>query len=330
MLSHPLGGPYHLFAWKQAVEKAYYHDCPYLLAEDGQGTIQGIFPLVLMKPPLLKPVLVSLPFCDYGGVLSTDPGAAQEFVRHALELASSYHAELDVRCMQATPLFQDSPIFGVSNHKVRMVLGLPESPEILWDSFKTKLRTRVRKPKKDGLIFRLGSEEFIDSFYRIFSRNMKDLGSPVHAKKWFIAILEAFGEKAHIGMVYKDDMPISAGIILDCKDTVVIPWSSTLREYNRMSPNMFLYWNFLEHACASGFKYFDFGRSTPGEGTYTFKEQWGAKPEVLFWYTKGQKKGVQAAQSNGGVRKAVEKVWSRLPQAVADLLGPRVRKFIPL
>ncbi|NLW67073.1 MAG: GNAT family N-acetyltransferase, partial [Bacteriovoracaceae bacterium] len=34
--------------------------------------------------------------------------------------------------------------------------------------------------------------------------------------------------------------------------------------------------------------------------------------------------------SKNGARKLAEKAWSRLPQAMADMLGPIVRKFISL
>lgn len=330
VLSHSLGGPYHLFAWKQAIEKTYYHRGLYLIAEDQQGSIQGVFPLILMKPPFLKAALVSLPFCDYGGVLSHSPEASEKLIEHAIGLASEHKADLDIRCRHSESHLQGSPLFAVSNHKSRMSLALPESPEALWSTFKSKLRSQIRKPQKEGLIFRMGSIEFSDSFYPVFSRNMKDLGSPVHAKKWFQAVLDAFENRAHIGMVYREDLPIAAGIVLDCRDTVSIPWASTLKEYNHLSPNMLLYWGFLEYACSSGFKAFDFGRSTPDEGTYRFKEQWGAKPELLFWYARGEKDRTPVSSSNGGARKIAEKAWSQLPQAVADRLGPVIRKFISL
>lgn len=325
-----MGGPYHLFAWKQAVEKAYYHRGIYLIAEDEQGRIKGLFPLILMKPPFLKAVLVSLPFCDYGGVLSSNSDATDELITHAIDLASQQKAELDIRCVSAVPFLQSSPLFSVSNHKARMSLDLPESSDALWSAFKSKLRSQIRKPQKEGLTFQMGSSELIDSFYLVFSRNMKDLGSPVHAKEWFQAVLDAFGQRAHVGVVYQEDQPIAAGIVLDCRDRVSIPWASTLREYNTLSPNMLLYWGFLEYACSSGFQSFDFGRSTPDEGTYRFKEQWGARPETLFWYAGVEKQNAQHAASKSNIREFAEKAWSQLPQAVADRLGPRVRRFISL
>ena len=330
VLSHPLGGPYHLFAWKRAVERAYYHECLYLMAQDGGGAVRGVFPLVLMKPPLLRPVLVSLPFCDYGGVLGDGPEPAGELVAHALELSESCRAEPDIRCRQPMPLLGQSPLFAVSNHKVRMVLDLPESAAELWEGLKSKLRSQIRSPEKEGMQFRMGSFELIDEFYAVFCRNMKDLGSPVHARQWFESVLEAFGERARVGAVYHRGRAVAAGIVLECGRTLTVPWASALREYAHLSPNMLLYWGFLEHACEGGFRRFDFGRSTPDEGTYRFKQQWGASPEPLFWYSPAGGEAKPAPAKKNGARKLAEKAWSSLPQAVADTLGPRVRRFISL
>ena len=330
VLSHPLGGAYHLFAWKQAVERAYHHQCVYLMAQDGQGAVRGVFPLVLMKPPLLKPVLVSLPFCDYGGVLSDGPEASGELVVHALELSEASSAEPDIRCVQPVAELDGSPYFAVSNRKVRMVLDLPGSAEELWQGLRSKLRSQVRSPEKEGMQFRLGSLDLVDEFYTVFRRNMKDLGSPVHARQWFERVLEAFGERARVGAVFYRGRAVAAGMVLECGRTLTIPWASTLREYNHLSPNMLLYWGFLEHACESGFSRFDFGRSTPDEGTYRFKQQWGARPEPLFWYSPAVGVVKPAPVPGGDIRKLAEKAWSMLPQAVADTLGPRVRRFISL
>ncbi len=330
--SHKDGGPYHLFAWKMAVENAYYHEPYYLMAEDSGGRIQGILPLIYMKVPFLKRVFVSLPFCDYGGILAQSAEASDSLLSKASDLAITHKAELDIRCKYSESALQNSPSFNVTTYKSRMLLDLPESPDALWKTFKSKLRSQIKKPQKEGLRFEIGSTEKIDQFYRVFTRNMRDLGSPVHARKWIESVVNAFEGKGHVGIVYKENFPIAAGIVLNCRDTVSIPWASTLRDYNHFSPNMLLYWGFLEYACNNGFKSFDFGRSTPDEGTYRFKEQWGAKPQPLFWYMKGANNHAQpqSVSSNGRARRMIEKAWSQLPQAITNIIGPVVRRFISL
>ena len=132
--------------------------------------------------------------------------------------------------------------------------------------------------------FKLGSQELLKDFYKVFSENMRDLGSPVHSQEFFSLIFKYLGVNTKIGIVYHYDIPVAGGIIIIFRDTIEIPWASSLREYNRLSPNMLLYWSFLEFAGNKGFKFFDFGRSTINSGTFRFKKQWGARSENLVWY----------------------------------------------
>jgi FemAB-related protein (PEP-CTERM system-associated) len=333
VLAQESSGPYHLFAWKEAVEKAYRNKSLYLVADGRDGDIQGLLPLTLVKAPFMKGTLVSQPFCDYGGIFARSEDTAGRLLAKALELAEAHKATLEIRCRRPEPCLQGHPGFAVMSHKSRMLLDIPESSGALWNLLKSKVRSQVRRPEKDGMHFRLGSRELAGDFYTVFARNMRELGSPVHSMKWIESVLDAFRERAHVGIVYKESLPVAGGIILECGDTVSIPWASALPEFSRSSPNMLLYWGFIEYAADSGFKRFDFGRSTPGEGTYRFKAQWGAKPEPLFWYTtaKTDSAGSDAAPpSESPNRKLAAQVWRRLPMSVTRIVGPRVRKYISL
>ncbi len=330
ILSQPQGGPYHLYAWKLAVERSYHHETLYMLAESEKGDILGVLPLVLIKPPLFPGTLVSLPYCDYGGVVCRDREISLQLHRYACNKAKSLSAGLELRYRDPAPEASDVCGLGMTSHKVRMLLDLPESSELLWSSFKSKLRSQVKRPLKDGLTFAMGSHDLLDDFYTIFRINMRRLGSPVHARAWIESVLTAYGERARVGVVYGGENPMAAGIVLVCRDMATVPWASTLSEYARLSPNMLLYWGFLQHACESGCSGFDFGRSTPGEGTYRFKEQWGARPASLCWYIHRSTRQEKAHAGNGGMRRIMEKTWSQLPQKLTDIVGPIIRKFISL
>ena len=217
------------------------------------------------------------------------------------------------------------------SHKVRMLLALPETSEALMKSFKSKLRSQINKPIKEGLKSKVGGLELLDDFYKVFSINMRDLGSPLHSKKLIMHVLKAFPEKARIVLVYKDSEPLACSLIAGFNDTLENPWASALRQYSRLSPNMLLYWTMLEYACDNGYKYFDFGRSTPDEGTYRFKEQWRAKPEPLHWHyisLNGQPINEETPEKSK-FDKAIH-YWQKLPVPVTKILGPMIRKHIGL
>ncbi len=323
--NHPQGVAYHQFAWGQAVKNAYRFEPVYLIAEMG-SEIVGVFPFIRLKVPLLGSSLVSLPYCDLGGVLANNDSVASELTNFTLSLADRNN-DKKVELRRSA---QAGEMSGSS--KVRMILNLPNSSEELMEGFKAKLRSQVKKPTKDGLMAELGGSELLNDFYQVMAINMRDLGSPVHSRHWFEEVASQYGENSRIGIVRNPDgKAIGGGIILLHNNIVSIPWASTLREHNRQNPNMLLYWKFLSFAADNGFEAFDFGRSTPGEGTYRFKEQWGAKPLPLHWFSLlSDDTQEEKVNSKSNKRKFIEGVWSRMPLTFANFAGSHLRKYISL
>ena len=323
--------PYCRFAWKTAVEQAYGHKAYYLLAEKN-GVTKGVLPLINIQIPFCGNSLVSLPFCDVGDVLADNADIKKGLLAELMILRKRLKVKnIDLRSCQKGLLGEDNPgrTVNVQTSKVHMLLSLPDSSEKLWDGFKSKLRSQIRKAQKNGLTFRWGSTVDLPSFYQVFSRNMHDLGSPVHSQLWIEKVFVHYGENAKMGLVFKDDQPIGCGMILFTNHQVSVPWASTLREFNRLSPNMMLYWNFLKFASDHEKKIFDFGRSTLNEGTYRFKKQWGAVPEQLYWYCLNMEYSKDSS-SSGRSRELLEQIWQKMPLAVANYIGPKVRKYISL
>jgi len=323
-------GPYHLFAWKTAMEQAYGLKTYYLIAQQKGGDIQGVLPLGHVKPPLRRGTLVSLPFCDYGGVLAGESAATEALFAEAMALSRRLGAPLEIRSRNPEPVLEERYGWVGHTEKTSMVLALPETSDLLWSGFRAKLRSQIRRPERDGLTFQRGRQELIEDFYAVFRKNMRDLGSPVHSRKWIQAVIEAFGERGSVCIVRNGALPVAGGILLCQGKTVSVPWASSLREYARSSPNMLLYWGFLKYATDEGFRVFDFGRSSPGEGTYRFKEQWGASPRALRWFSERKPGSGRRLLDPQRVRARAEKAWAQLPQRMADGLGPRLRKYISL
>lgn len=329
---HPDASPYHLFGWQAAIKDAYSYNSFSLLAFEGSNVV-GVMPLVCLEIPLMGRTLVGLPYCDVGHALSDSEEVNRQLHDYALGMAGKLNFRaIEVRGSLCGDFFRDHPDdMVIQKGKVRMLLEMPSSSELLWDSLKSKLRSQVRKAEKNGLTFRWGAEGDLAYFYDVFSTNMRDLGSPVHSRKLFAAVFKHYGPGAKLGLVYKDEKPVAAGVMLQVGSQIAVPWASTLKEYNRLSPNMLLYWNFLKYAADSGIVRFDFGRSSEGEGTYSFKLQWGARPVSLDWWKMlVQGKTTAHPPSGAGLRKTAESIWRRLPLVLANVLGPHVRKYVSL
>jgi len=332
ILSHPNASPYHLFAWKKAIEAAYGHKCIYLYAEKNRE-ILGVLPLVHLHFPAIINEMVSLPFSDVGSCIVAKEEAQDLLLKEAIHYPEKSKAKnLQIRGNLLPADFVQSKFQSRETGKVRMFLDLPGSSDELFKSFKSKLRSQVRKAEKNGIKFFWGNLEDIDRAYHVFSKNMHELGSPVHAKSFIKAILSQYGARAKLGLAEFQGKTIGMGIILLGGKGVTIPWASTMREHNRLGPNMMLYWNFLKYSADNGYTYFDFGRSSEGEGTYKFKKQWGAKPKPLVWYESIEKRKTKTepSQTGMGKRERVAAMWQKLPLRAANSIGPHLRKYISL
>jgi FemAB-related protein (PEP-CTERM system-associated) len=160
---------------------------------------------------------------------------------------------------------------------------------------------------------------------------MRDLGTPVYSKIFFRNLLEsALANDFYIGVVYKGSTPVSCCFLMGHKDTLEIPWASTLKSANLMNANMFMYWNILAKAISDGYQFFDFGRSSKDAGTFKFKKQWGAKSQQLYWYywlANGD--DLPELNPNNPKYRLLIWVWKKMPVWLTKLVGPPVVKFLP-
>ncbi len=298
----------------------------YLMVSDQGGETVAIAPLVLLSSPIFGSFLISLPFVNYGGIVANSVEAhrlLEEYVEKYAVATRVTHVELRQQEKLTTS-------WSESERKVSMRLPLPNSFYELWKAFPSKLRSQVRRAQKEGMTVEFGATERVDDFYRVFSRCMRDLGTPVYTKAWFRKILEVFPKESRICVVYHEETPVAAGFLYGFRTSLEIPWAASDRRFNRLSPNMLLYSSVLEFACQQGFQTFDFGRSTPDSGTYRFKEQWGAQPHQLYWYYWLRDGGAipQLNPQNPKYRLAI-RTWQCLPVWVANALGPHIVKYLP-
>jgi serine/alanine adding enzyme len=322
---HPHASPYHGWRWRQVFERAFGHETLYLAARD-HGSIVAVLPLVIFNSRIFGRFAVSLPFVNYGGVLARDHASAVFLLQQASALA----AERRLAHVELRHTARQFPDLEARTHKVGMLLRLERDTAKAWESLDRKVRNHVRKAQKNQLTSRIGGAELLDRFYGVFARNMRDLGTPVYSRRFFAEVLAAFPDTARVFLVDSGDVTVAGAITLSHRDTLDNPWASSLREYRSLAPNTLMYWRMVEHAIETRHAVFDFGRSTPGEGTFQFKQQWGAEATPLNWeYVLANGRTLpNLSPSNPKFRAAIA-LWTRLPLAVANRLGPHIVRSIP-
>jgi FemAB-related protein (PEP-CTERM system-associated) len=315
----------HAPAWLPIIRETYGKEAhAYLWQDAADGPVRGVASVACLESPLGRK-LVCLPYLDYGGPLAETAEIATALIRALTEEATARKARLEIRSRSALPGLPEP-----RNEKVGMILPLKDRDhEAYWKSLDAKVRNQVRKAEKSNVKVVWGREDRLDDFYRVFCVNMRDLGSPTHAKSLFSNVLKRF-PGAGIGAAYREGRCIGGLFRIHWKDSLVIPWASTLREERTHSPNNALYWESIRHAFEQGCALIDFGRSSKDEGTYKFKKQWLAEERPLCWSPfDGEGKPLEAVTHiSSGKLQWVREVWARMPLPLANALGPRLRGHI--
>lgn len=325
----------HLIEWRDIIAEVFGYEPIYTVATRG-GHVCGVLPAFVVRSAFLGTHIISVPFLNAGGVCATDDDARAALLDAARDATRSYRSKhFEMRCDYPPP-----EGIRAREHKVRIVLDLPDSADQLWSSLRSEIRNRTRRAEKAGLRVEFGSSD-IDGFYRVFADNMRDLGVPAHPIRFFGAVMRCFDAasrpeaagkaQAELAIVKDDSEVVGGAILVKFRDTLEVPWISCSRERFEQCPNNILYWEIMRRACEQGCRRFDFGRSSPDTGPATFKMRWGARVEQLYWHYLLPDGGMMPAEtgsSNLRFRLASE-LWKRTPHAVTGFLGPRLIAHLP-
>lgn len=308
----------HLSAWRGIMVDTLGHETRYLaVVDEATGAWEGVLPLVRMRTPFLGDHIVSVPFLNYGG-----PIGSPDARRILVGAAEAYARDVGADTLQLRSRGGAAPGHAPLDHKITVLLDLPEDSDSLWKAFPSKLRSQIRRPMKAGFEVRFGLEQ-VEAFYEVFARNMRDLGTPVHPRRLFHALARRV-PGATVAVVYKGERPVAAGFGFTFRDEFEITWASSLREFSREAPNMLLYWSLMEHVIEQGVRTFNFGRCSPDSGTHRFKRQWGSRDVPLPWTLWARDARHAAPSGDGRLFQIATAVWQRLPLGVANTLGPLI------
>ena len=317
----------HLEAWAHLLRDVLGAEPLYREARDPEGHLAGILPLFRIQSRLFGHYLVSVPFLNYGGPLGSDD-ARQALVRDAAREARESGADLlELRLRAELDALPEG--IRTTDRKVTVLLDLPDDPQVLFkDTFRSKLRSQIRRPMKEGMEVRFGPEQ-VEPFLHVFQWNMRDLGTPVLPAELFRRLPDAFGEDVTFGVVYAGDEPVAAGCGFTALEEFEMTWASSLSAYNRQAPNMLLYWGFMERSIEQGLATFNFGRCTPGGGTHRFKSQWESRDVPLPWLQWSAEELDATPSPDSGKYDLAIRLWRKLPLPVANRVGPLIARKIP-
>jgi len=318
------GSPFHLLAWKRAVETSFGHRPHYLMAV-GEGGIEGVLPLFEVRGLLGGRGLISVPYAVYGGICGRSEPARRLLLDHATMLArrvGAGYVELRHRAGQEMELPTKSLYVSFS----RPISG---SDEENLAAIPRKQRRMTRQGVKHGLRAEFGMQH-LDAFYDVYARSVHALGSPVFPRRLFTGIAQEFQKECELLTIWKDERVVAGVLTLLYEGQALPYYGGALRETFPYAVNDFMYWELLCHVAHAGCRVFDFGRSREGTGPYNFKRHWGFEPQPLpYQYVLLDGRAIpNVSPANPKMRLAVE-AWKRAPYPLTRLLGPALTRYLP-
>lgn len=311
---------FHRSGWKTVVEEAFGHPMHYLYAEEN-GQIVGVLPLGHVKSRLFGDALISNPFCVYGGVAAVSGQAREALEAKAVALAQ----ELGVDYLELRNRFQKETVRPTKSLYVTFRKPLDSDPDRNLAAIPRKQRAMVRK----GIAAGLGSvvDSGIGRLYDAYAESVRNLGTPVFSKRYFVVLKEVFGDACEVLTVEHEGQAVASVMNFYFRDEVLPYYGGGTEAARDLKANDFMYWEVMRRAVEKGVKVFDYGRSKEGTGSYRFKIHWGFEPEPLHYeYELVKATAMPDINPLNPKYRLFIAAWKRLPLPVSKLVGPWISR----
>ena len=254
---------------------------------------------------------VSMPHFSYGGIIRKDNTFKKIQIYNKIK--NFLPKQHEIRDFEPYTNYTDTD-------KVATYLELKTTSEEQLATFKYNHRRKIKKAYKNGLeVFISNNTKDMQSFYKVYCKNMLRLGSPVLSEMFFLNLLKTYkyGD-VQVFLVKYNNKIIGGAVVLEYNQFVEDCWLSTLSEYNNLYTSILLYWEMIKDSIKKERKYFSFGRSSQNSSLLNFKRQW--KPierKLYFSYSHEKKTGLKQM-------KFLTKIWKLLPLKIANFIGPKI------
>lgn len=322
--------------WSTVMNTSLNHT-PYLIVLE-----KGEKPFAFLSMSLIKGVssryLISNSYLNYGGVVFLEE-AEKEGTRTKKNLEEKIldkvkviadQQDVDYVELRSIHLIENVHFKTHNSSKLNAPLPLKADSDTMWGSLTSSTRNQIRKGMKSDLTIDWGGSELAADFYQVFSRNMRDLGSPAFPKTLFETIAQTFPIDAEFCVVRKGKKPIASALLLHGKSITEVPSASCLREFNSLNANMLLYWNLVCRAIERKQSVFDMGRCNPNSGPARFKKNWGANLTPVAWSYYIRKGNPNSSRRESKKFRYFILIWKKMPVFVTNIVGPYIVKKLPI
>src|SRR6266581_614516 len=206
---------FHLAGWKRVIERAFGHRTYYLMCERS-GAVTGVLPLTHVKSLLFGSSLISNAFGVHGGPIAADAESLRLLEGEAVRLMDT----LSIPVLELRG-FSESRADWPSRADLYATFLRPIDPSVEHNlkHIPRKQRAMIRKAQSNQLRSEIDNE--IDRLYDIYAESVRNLGTPVFGKNYFLILREEFADCSDIVTVTSDGRAVASVFNFYFRDQVL-------------------------------------------------------------------------------------------------------------
>lgn len=287
--------------------------------------MKSLVPLLLVKTFNGKK-LMSPPFLGD----SIKPLGSKKDVKILIEEVIKYGAKLGVDQIE----FRDVDSDCLPNYRFESLgeypsfyLKLDKSNEEIFLGFHKKLRNTIRRCGKTNLVVKpIKKFKSLYSYYRLYQKNMHQLGTPPLPLDFFEKLFLILGEDFKGSLCYYNNRLVGGVIII--QDGKTWRWYSGVKTKLGMKLNSVthLLWSAIQESNLECIKEFDLGTSRSGSSNYNFKKRFTTEIVNRNWVYYSYDGDVKIVDPRNKKYGLPSLIWKKMPLSVSNYLGPKIRK----
>jgi hypothetical protein len=315
--------------WFKVLEETYGHRCDFWIARDAEK-IRGVFPVVMLRVPLLGTKAIATPYQYHCGAPLVDSqrafDALLEQARRTATQAGAHYIE--VRNFCEIPGLERLGYQAIDTQLCKTVVSLRGfDMKSLRKGHKLELKKVLAS---DLRVEQDGTLQGLRTFWKLYRIDGRELAGPQAGWQYFDSLYHNAGSRYRLWLAHKGSDCIGGLVTLDNGMTVFArngAYSSPQARTERVTRA--LHWHSMVDAAARGCSSYDYGISwVLDKGLIDFKEGWKGITRPVSAYVLPLK---SSAPSPGGYFEGYQfakAIWRKLPIPIVDRLGHQITRWI--
>ena len=276
--------------WNQALKK---HGCiPFFFSWKWKNVLQKTYPWMkphyyIYKDSILpgfsyKKTYLSIPFCEYGGIISNKKEEKEELLK---KLKNDFKdKKIILKNNSVDNESSENLLLHRSKKLVTYINDLKKSEKELFSKLRKTTRHSIGYAQKDGVkVKEISNKKEIKKFYDIYLSTIKKNKGVPQPKILFDEIYKL--QKTNDALILISELKgtILSGIVLLFNKTYASYYiSANSKDAYKYHANHLIIWKAILSAKKRGMEKFDFGAAMTGSAGETFKRGWGGERKILF------------------------------------------------